>query len=164
MFRCAYCLKREQWGQVTREFDIDHFVAQAARPGLVASYDNLIYSCARCNSIKLDKSVPGPVSSLTVDQVRLLPHGRLQGITPLATSSILRLALNSPRLVEWRSTWIRIIQLAEERDPHLHRQLMKFPDDLPDLAKLRPPSNARPDGREESFFEKRKRGQLPTIY
>jgi hypothetical protein len=25
IFRCVYCLKREQWGHVTSEFDIDHF-------------------------------------------------------------------------------------------------------------------------------------------
>jgi hypothetical protein len=42
---------------------------------------------------------------------------------------------------------------------------MGFPDDLPDLRRLRPPAgNARPEGLEDSFFAKRRRGELPETY
>lgn len=41
-FRCVYCLKREQWGLVTGEFDIDHFEPQKLLPNLAADYGNLV--------------------------------------------------------------------------------------------------------------------------
>ena len=31
-FRCVYCLKRETWGQVTFEFELDHFEPQSLNP------------------------------------------------------------------------------------------------------------------------------------
>ncbi len=31
-FRCVYCLKRETWGQVSFEFELDHFAAQSLNP------------------------------------------------------------------------------------------------------------------------------------
>ena len=43
--------------------------------------------------------------------------------------------------------WLRNIELAAEHSPDQYVQLMGFPDDLPDLARLRPPAgNSRPDG------------------
>jgi hypothetical protein len=47
----------------------------------------------------------------------------------------------------------------------LLRRLLGYPDDLPDLAALRPPeSNARPDGIVQSHFARRQRGVLPDSY
>ncbi len=31
-FRCVYCLKRETWGQVTGEFELEHFEPQSLAP------------------------------------------------------------------------------------------------------------------------------------
>ena len=31
-FPCVYCLKRETWGQVTGEFELDHFEPQSIAP------------------------------------------------------------------------------------------------------------------------------------
>lgn len=59
---------------------------------------------------------------------------------------------------------MRIIELAAERDPALFRQLMGFPDDLPDLSKRRPPANSRPEGIQESYFARQARGELSEIY
>ncbi len=53
-FRCVYCLKRETWGQVTGEFELDHFQPQSLAPHLSLDYFNLVYACRRCNSVKLD--------------------------------------------------------------------------------------------------------------
>jgi hypothetical protein len=60
---------------------------------------------------------------------------------------------------------MRIIELAEQHDCDLYRQLMGFPRDLPNLRQLRPPGgNSRPEGIENSFYEMRRRGQLSDEY
>jgi len=59
---------------------------------------------------------------------------------------------------------LRIIELAAERDPELFQRLMGFPDDMPDLWRLRPPHNSRPEGIDESYFAQRQRGMLPDTY
>jgi hypothetical protein len=42
---------------------------------------------------------------------------------------------------------------------------MGFPDELPDLARLRPPDgNTRPEGIQESYFAKKTGGVLPSEY
>jgi hypothetical protein len=67
--------------------------------------------------------------------------------------------------LEFRRTWIDIISLARQHDPQLHQRLMGFPDDLPDLSRLRPPGgNSRPEGIEESYFAQRQRGESPAFY
>jgi len=59
---------------------------------------------------------------------------------------------------------LRIVDLASERDPILYRQLVGVPDDLPNLRRLRPPNNSRPEGIEISWYAKQQRGQLPDSY
>jgi hypothetical protein len=44
IFRCVYCLKRETWGQVTGEFELDHFQPQSLAPHLSLDYFNLVYA------------------------------------------------------------------------------------------------------------------------
>jgi hypothetical protein len=60
--------------------------------------------------------------------------------------------------------WMRIAALAEERDAELFGRLVGFPDDLPDLGRLRPPRNTRPAGVDESWFARRRRGNRPAKY
>jgi hypothetical protein len=75
------------------------------------------------------------------------------------------LDLNDPMYVTWRQRMIRIVALARDHDPILFRDLLAYPDDLPDLAALRPPGgNARPDGVAASHFARRQRGELPDTY
>jgi 5-methylcytosine-specific restriction endonuclease McrA len=59
-FRCVYCLKRETWGQVTFEFELDHFEPQSLNPQLRLDYVNLVYACRRCNAVKRDQTVADP--------------------------------------------------------------------------------------------------------
>ena len=40
-FRCVYCLKRETWGQITSEFELDHFEPQACRSRHLTWYGQL---------------------------------------------------------------------------------------------------------------------------
>lgn len=164
-FRCVYCLRRERWGQVTGEFELDHFVSQATSPEASADYENLVYACGRCNRVKLDQAVPDPFATLTAKQVWVHPDGTLRAETDEANRLILQLDLNSPRLVAWRLMWMRIVQLAAERDPELLEDLMGYPADLPNLVSLRPPEgNSRPQGIQESWLAQRERGQLPSTY
>jgi hypothetical protein len=47
----------------------------------------------------------------------------------------------------------------------LHRKLMGFPGDLPNVARLRPPDgNSRPEGIEQSYFVRKQKEILPESY
>ena len=75
------------------------------------------------------------------------------------------LGLDTEDAVEFRMTWIGIVALAAQSDPDLHRKLMGFPTDLPDLRRLRPPGgNRRHEGVNASWHARRKRGELPETY
>ena len=75
------------------------------------------------------------------------------------------LDLNDPRRVEFRALWVSVVSLAGRFDPDLHRRLLAYPADLPDLAALKPPSgNTRPEGVAASYHARRQRGELPDTY
>tara|TARA_R100000789_G_C3018623_1_gene152996 strand:- start:332 stop:793 length:462 start_codon:yes stop_codon:yes gene_type:complete len=152
------------WGQVTCEFELDHFEPQSLAPDRKLDYFNLVYACRRCNSVKLDQPIDDPLSMLSSDIVAVLPDGALVSHAPDVNRLIQKIDLNSPILQRWRVMWMRIVDLAKERDSTLFRQLMEFPDELPNLGRLRPPSNSRQEGIEVSWYAKRQRGQLPEIY
>jgi len=163
-FRCVYCLLRERWGRCTGEFDLDHFIPQAADASRSRDYDNLLYSCHSCNAKKGSLPLSDVERTLTNASVRVGLDGRLIGLTLAAERLIEIMTLNSLRWVQWRLSWMRIIELAAEHDPELYHQLMGFPDDLPDLSVLKPPSNSRPEGIDGSYNALRQRGELPETY
>lgn len=164
-FRCVYCLKREQWGRESGDFDLDHFRCQAKNPEAGLEYDNLLYSCHQCNQRKGAKDVPDPCSALTADRVCLLPDGTLYAESRDAKQLIDKLCLNSKGAKNWRLMWTRIVELAEEHDREHWRRLMRFPEDLPDLSRLqRSKNNLRPEGIEQSYFARRQRGELAETY
>jgi hypothetical protein len=142
-FRCVYCLKRETWGQVTSEFDLDHFEPQSLNPQMALAYLNLVYACRRCNAVKRDRAVADPFRLLRATLVTTLPDGSLQAQDRETERLIRQLDLNAPRLKSWRVMWLRIAALAEDRDKDLYLQLVGLPQDLPNLSKLRPPKNTR---------------------
>jgi 5-methylcytosine-specific restriction endonuclease McrA len=163
-FRCVYCLKRETWGQVTGEFDVDHVEPQSVNPRRRLDYLNLVYACHHCNGVKGDKNVGDPFNLLHSGRVATRPDGTLCAPDPETRRLIRQLDLNSPPLRKWRSEWMRIVALAQEHDADLYYQLVGFPDDLPDLSKLRPPYNDRKEGLEECWFARRGRGELPSVH
>ncbi len=151
-FRCVYCLKREAWGQVTGEFDLDHFQPQAIRPELTVQYENLVYACRRCNGVKASSTIDDPFTVLVEGRIRSLPDGTVLSRDHAAKRIELILDLNSPRMIEWRHLWTRIIALAKSNDSELFNLLTRVPIDLPDLSVLKPPGgNARPEGIAESW-------------
>lgn len=164
-FRCAYCLFREQWGRVVGTFDIDHFLPVSLHSELQQTYDNLLYACACCNAVKGTSLVPNPTVVLLDPGVWVEEDGVIHSDTPEAARLIELLGLNSPQSTEFRLLWIGIVALAELYDPSLYRRLMGFPDNLPDLKRLRPPGgNIRPEGVRTSYLAKRKDGILPATY
>ncbi len=163
-FRCVYCLKRETWGQVTSEFELDHFEPQSLNPQLRLNYLNLVYACRRCNAVKRDQTVADPFRLLRSTLATALPDGSLRPRDRDTQRLILQLDLNSPRLKSWRVMWMRIVALASDRDTSLYFQLVGFPEDLPDLNKLRPPLNIRKEGLEDCWFARRQRGNLLAAY
>ena len=91
--------------------------------------------------------------------------GRIVGHTDEARRVILALRLNGPDAVHFRRLWIEIITMAARFAPDLYRRVMGYPDELPDLARLRPPSgNTRPKGISQSHFARRQRNELPAVY
>ncbi len=163
-FRCVYCLKRETWGQVTFDFELDHFKPQSLDPQRSLDYMNLVYACRRCNAIKRDQNVADPLRLLRGPNVDTLIDGSLRTHDIETQRLIRQLDLNSPKLKNWRVMWMRIVDLAKDRDHDLYLQLVGFPEDRPDLVRLRPPQNDREEGLEESWFARRKRGELPDVY
>lgn len=163
-FRCVYCLKRETWGQVTGEFELDHFQPQSLAPNVSLNYFNLVYACRRCNSVKLDQPVDDPLVYLSSESIVVLIDGEVSSELSQAKRLIKQLDLNSPKLKKWRVMWMRIAQLAKEQDANLCKQITGFPEDLPNLRRLRPPSNSRREGIDVSWYAKRERGHLPETY
>jgi hypothetical protein len=105
-FRCVYCLKRETWGQVTFDFELDHFKPQSLDPQLSLDYMNLVYACRRCNAIKRDQTVADPLLLLRRSRVATLIDGSLRPHDIETQRLIRQLDLNSPKLKTWRVMWM----------------------------------------------------------
>lgn len=156
MFRCVYCLKRETWGQVTGEFELDHFRPQKYSPDKKLDYKNLVYACQRCNAVKSSKKAPDPFKLLNSDRLFCDEDGNLKTDDPKVEKLIEYLDLNSPKMIKWRWQWIEVVKLAKRRKKKLFESLMDLPDDMPDLNRPTPSSNSRKIGIKESWIEKRK--------
>lgn len=165
VFRCVYCLRREQWEPNLGVFEIDHFDPVGQSPDLRLTYRNLIYSCTTCNAAKGVRILPDPARVFLSTSLEVESDGHLSPHTDEARLLIRLLDLNDPMFVTWRMRMIRIVALAHTHDGTLFRELLAYPDDLPDLSSLRPPGgNLRTEGISESHFERRNRGELPETY
>jgi hypothetical protein len=164
-FRCVYCLFREQWGRVKAGFSLDHFLPVSTHPQHEHDYDNLLYTCVACNLAKGITLIPDPTQVFVEGAVHVHEDGRIEGLTPAARRLIRLLGLDGREETEARLLWIGIIALAEQADPELYQRLMGFPDNLPDLRRLRPPGgNGRPDGVVTCYHAQRRMGPLPATY
>ena len=164
-FRCVYCLFREQWGKLRGTFGVEHFRAIASHPGDALSYDNLVYACAACNAGKGKQLVPDPLTALVCADVWVNQDGTIEGQTRQARRLIRVLGLDDREYTEFRLMWMEIVDLAAREDPELHRKLMGFPGDLPNVARLRPPGgNSRLDGIEQSYFVRKQKEILPETH
>src|SRR5258707_15885789 len=76
-FRCVFCLCRESWGPMGQHvFSVDHFKPKSRYPNLELDYDDLLYACVRCNTLKRDSELlTHPCEKGLGQDVKLLPDG-----------------------------------------------------------------------------------------
>ena len=163
-FRCVFCLWREQWPAPRSIFHIDHLIPRLRAPHRVCDYDNLVYTCAGCNGVKGDLQPPDPCAVGFGRCVSVNQDGSIKALNEEGVLLIETLNLDDEDCRRYRRLMLEIIQLCGSRNRRLFRKLLGYPDNLPDLSGLRPPSNTRPEGVARSFFAKRKRGELPETY
>lgn len=110
--KCAYCNLSDN--TVTTPFEIDHFVPykkfKESFPELETDYNNLVYSCKKCNLAKRDKHKGGKDDNLmfynpvTVDMNKHFCRikGKIIGLDQKANEQILELKLYRPiHELEW---------------------------------------------------------------
>jgi hypothetical protein len=170
-FRCVYCLCRETWlpdGEA--HFGVDHVLPRSQAAGLSSLYDSLVYACGVCNAYKKDFGdligidLPAPAEHLAVQ-----PDGSVAALTSAGQTLVEICALNRPELVAFRRDLMVLFAILAKRRGaeaiRLHKRYFGYPDDLPDLASLRPPEgNSRPAGIAASCLEQQRRGELPEFY
>jgi hypothetical protein len=71
-------------------------------------------------------------------------------------------ALTSCGLPHCGSTYF--IRIPNSDDEVNFTRWMSYPAHLPNLKRLKPKGNTRPDGVANSHYERQKRGELPEIY
>lgn len=169
-FRCVYCLVRETWNPSgVAAFSTDHFIAQVVDPTKTVDYENLLYACIRCNSWKQDNAVLDPCVVPMSHHLYIDDDGSIKPLTPHGAEHLELLELDDPILTEFRgrliSTIKRLQALPDDQAQTLVKKWLGFPEELPNLAALRPPEgNRRPSGVMDCYFEQRKQHKLPEVY
>jgi hypothetical protein len=167
-FRCVFCLHREKWGLVKASWDLDHFVPQSQDASLILQYDNLLYVCISCNRTKGSRSLPDPCQLALSKCLLVRSNGTVLPLNDDGRLIVETLRLNNPEYRHFRSLIFGIIRSlvkgTTKRDRETLLMLMSYPDNLPDLVKLKPPSNSRPEGVNNSYHARRARGELPKTY
>ncbi len=164
-FRCIYCLRREQWGLFTGSWDIDHFEPQSQAKDKALDYDNLLYACHTCNLNKSDDLAIDPCRIGLGALVQVDSEGAITALSDEGAILIQALNLDNDDYTRFRRTWLKILAAVREQDPQTYLDLMNYPQDLPDLEPLKPPrGNFRPQGVDQSYFARRRRGELPSAY
>ncbi len=165
-FRCAYCLMRESWLRGSRGFQIDHCVAAARDPSRLFDYDNLVYTCPWCNQAKAVVPVPNPTDIAYGQALHVNDDGVIEAKNELGAILVQGLRLDHPEITHQRRMIMRVVRLAEEKNNvAIILKLLGCPEELPNLKQKRPPGgNKRATGVRQSWYEKRRRGELALIY
>ncbi len=165
-FRCVYCLAREQWHKGRYGFHVDHLVPQSEEPRRVDDYDNLVYACATCNLLKKGfVGVPDPCKVAYATSLRVGADGRIEALDRDGVLLVKVLRLENDENTEYRRVMLEILELARLHDRSLYVELLRYPDDLPNLAAKRPPGgNSRPKGVAKSHLARRQRAELDETY
>jgi hypothetical protein len=167
-FRCVYCLTRERWsadGQ--NRFSVDHVKPKSRHAELTCEYDNLVYACIRCNTLKSTKlGLPDPGKTSLSKHLKLLsPSGIFKWLTPEGRRLIEYLMLNSEDRVVDRRFYLSMYDTQRSWPEDILESRFAYPSDLPDLAKRKPPKgNGRPGGIKTSYYLRQARGELPHYY
>lgn len=171
-FQCVYCLIREGGNRGGhRAFGVEHAIPKSVAIDLTCSYDNLLYVCNECNSLRGARSgVLNPCTTAYGEHMSIQQDGRVEGLTPAGWVQIAVLQLNDPRYVEYRQRFILLVQkLGSSNCDATTRELLlpfvAYPPDLPDLRILQPPlGNERPQGIASSYLVLQEAGLLAETY
>ena len=113
-FQCAYCERTEAYLGGAEAFEVDHFRPAQKFPSLVAAYNNLYYSCRKCNAHKHiawpaeDRTDPEAVFADPCIEdpyevhLRETLDGGLDELTACGTYTNGHIRLDRPALREWR--------------------------------------------------------------
>jgi hypothetical protein len=163
-FRCVYCLRRETWGTLPRDFEIDHFVPVSKREDLKLDYDNLGYACAECNGTKAAQIIPRPEAIAYGDCLHVDENGEIHARNAHGKTVIEALDLSAS---EYNAMRRLILDAISENQPGSKtlKWCLGYPDDLPNLsAEKKPKDNKRLSGIRESHYEQKQRDELPEYY
>jgi hypothetical protein len=169
-FRCVYCLEREMWDRSrSAAFSADHVQSQAEYPDLICDYENLVYSCLRCNAPKQHQRLIDPTVVAFHDHLRMEADGMMKALTPQGERMIHLLRLNIPPAIDVRRYYLNLLALKRQFPDNpevdrMYREAFGFPDDLPNLEAKREPANSRPEGKQDCYWRQRAEGRLPSIY
>jgi hypothetical protein len=140
------------------------------RPERVCDYDNLLYTCSVCNACRREQPLPFDPSAVALAMhIQTRVDGTIEALTQEGRVFCDLCHLNRPLLVQFRRHVLELVEhLVEQTEPAAERALRRilgFPDNLPNLRSRRPPGgNTRTDGITESWFERRRRNELPAAY
>jgi len=144
-YRCAYCERTESYLRGDEGFEIDHFKPRRFRE-LLANYQNLYYSCRKCNRHKWEtwpsdeELSEGFRFSDPCAEDMYLSHlqegadGRLEALTNCGRYTRDHIRLDRPTLVEWRQAR----RVVSEKLPTLESalaRLREFADSESDPSK-----------------------------
>lgn len=166
-FRCVFCLVRERWyPNGDDSFGVDHLIPKSVRDDLSCNYQNLVYSCNRCNSQKHVKIVPDPCAEPMATHLRVNCDGTIKALTKRGQLFISAFNLNFVDAVAFRRQKIEELAHWHENDDSWSiSRALAYPEEhaLPDLSRLRC-DNSRPEGIDDSHLERHRRGELETTY
>lgn len=163
-FRCIYCLRRERWTQRKGEFDIDHFNPQSKRLDLRTAYDNLVLSCHTCNLDKSNGILPDPHEVAYGKCIKVNDDGTVKALNADGEILIDELDLDAESKNEYRKWILDGTRAAfDSKNNDQLAQYLGLPADLPNLSKKRSPKNSRLKGIQDSWFERKRRGEVPEV-
>ena len=128
------------------------------------------YVCSFCNACKANhRTVLDPCQSAYGQHVRVHDDGTIEGLTREGSQLIQLFRLDRSELTLFRREFLELVRLAQIRPKGETatrlRDLVRFPDDLPDLGSLRPPGgNLKANTLEDCCWAQRQRGTLPDTY
>ena len=159
-FQCIYCRCKEVWDSMGHHvYSVDHLRPKSQYPQDALNYENLLYSCVRCNTLKGDAHIAVDPCKVGLGEYLILSDsGLIRPRNRDGTIIIEVLRLNRPELLSFRK---HLMQLAKDPSAAVQNFLTALPVDLPDLqSPPAPKGNSKPNGVQESFCERRKRGDL----
>lgn len=113
-FRCAYCLRHEFFFGGGEAGEVDHFRPRHLFPALLNDYDNLYWSCRKCNAVKgrtwpsADQTERGlrfldPCGDDQTHHWQAHTDGTLTALTLPGQYTIRHIRLDRPTLVPFRA-------------------------------------------------------------